>query len=123
MGGKRWETHQRSPSICARQHACNPSAAARRLTIRRPILQREQIARDTLRAGEREFDVALDTASVSVAVFIWQPPRRGSSTLIEAFNPAINAGPPFGSQLGRFLVETDVGRTWLTAASGDEGRW
>jgi putative copper resistance protein D len=66
-----------------------------------------------LRAGEREFDVALDAASVSAAVFTISAAATGFLTFIDAFNPAIDAGPEFGAQLGRFLVETEVGRTWL----------
>ena len=67
----------------------------------------------TLRAGDREFDVALDTASISAAVFTMASAATGFLTFIDAFNPAIDAGPQFGAQLGRFLVETEVGRTWL----------
>lgn len=66
-----------------------------------------------LRAGEREFDIALDTASISAAVFTVSAAATGFLTFIDAFNPSINAGPEFGAQLGRFLVETEVGRTWL----------
>lgn len=66
-----------------------------------------------LRAGEREFDIALDTASISAAVFTIAAATTGFLTFIDAFNPAIDAGPEFGAQLGRFLIETEVGRTWL----------
>ncbi|KRB36923.1 cytochrome c oxidase assembly protein [Microbacterium sp. Root180] len=71
------------------------------------------VALFALRSGEREFDVALDTASVSAAVFTVSAAATGFLTFIDAFNPAIDAGPEFGAQLGRFLVETEVGRTWL----------
>ena len=67
----------------------------------------------TLRAGEREFDVALDTASISAALFTVAAGATGFLTLLSVFNPAIDAGPQFGAQLGRFLVELEVGRTWL----------
>ena len=67
----------------------------------------------TLRAGEREFDIALDAASVSAAVFTVSAAATGFLTFVNAFNPAISAGPEFGAQLGRFLVETELGRTWL----------
>lgn len=66
-----------------------------------------------LRAGEREFDVALDTASISAAVFTLASAATGFLTFIDVFNPALDAGPQFGAQLGRFLIETEVGRTWL----------
>ncbi|WP_299089511.1 cytochrome c oxidase assembly protein [uncultured Microbacterium sp.] len=67
----------------------------------------------TLRAGEREFDVAMDSASISAAVFTVAAGATGFLTFISVFNPELNAGPQFGTQLGRFLVELEVGRTWL----------
>ncbi|WP_228479391.1 cytochrome c oxidase assembly protein [Microbacterium atlanticum] len=67
----------------------------------------------TLRAGDREFDTALDTASISAAVFTLAAAATGFLTFVDAFNPAISAGPEFGALLGRFLVETELGRTWL----------
>jgi putative copper resistance protein D len=66
-----------------------------------------------LRAGEREFDVALDVASISAAIFTVSAAVTGFLTFVDAFNPAIDAGPEFGAQLGRFVIETEVGRTWL----------
>ena len=66
-----------------------------------------------LRAGEREFDVALDVASISAAIFTVSAAVTGFLTFVDAFNPAIDAGPEFGTQLGRFVIETEVGRTWL----------
>ncbi len=57
--------------------------------------------------------VALDVASISAAVFTVAAAATGFLTFVDAFNPAINAGPEFGAQLGRFLVETEIGRTWL----------
>ena len=66
-----------------------------------------------LRAGEREFDTALDTASISAAVFTIAAAATGFLTFVAAFNPVISMGPEFGAQLGRFIVETEVGRTWL----------
>ena len=73
----------------------------------------------TLRAGEREFDAALDTASVSAALFTVAAAATGFLTFVNTFNPAVGLGPEFGAQLGRFLVETESGRTWLlTAVAG-----
>ena len=66
-----------------------------------------------LKAGEREFDIALDAASVSAAIFTVAAAATGFLTFVDAFNPVIDAGPEFGAQLGRFLVETELGRTWL----------
>ncbi|GAA5195568.1 cytochrome c oxidase assembly protein [Microbacterium jejuense] len=67
----------------------------------------------TLRAGEREFDVALDVASISAAVFTLASAATGILTFIDAFNPVVSLGPEFGAQLGRYIVETEPGRTWL----------
>ncbi|MDE0546397.1 cytochrome c oxidase assembly protein [Microbacterium sp. C7(2022)] len=74
-----------------------------------------------LKAGEREFDIALDTASVSAAIFTIASAMTGFLTFIDAFNPEINAGPEFGSQLGRYLVDTEVGRTWLITTVAGAG--
>lgn len=72
-----------------------------------------------LRAGKREFDVALDLASISAAVLTLAAAATGFLTFVDAFNPQVSAAPEFGAQLGRFLVETEAGRTWLiTAVAG-----
>lgn len=70
----------------------------------------------TLKAGEREFDAALDMASISAAIFTVAAATTGFLTFVNTFNPAIGLGPEFGAQLGRFLVETEGGRTWLITA-------
>ncbi|GAA1132500.1 cytochrome c oxidase assembly protein [Microbacterium aurantiacum] len=67
----------------------------------------------TLRAGERPFEAALDAASVSAAVFTVASAATGFLTFVDAFNPQVGPGPEFGAQLGRYLVETELGRTWL----------
>jgi len=73
----------------------------------------------TLRAGELEFDAALDLASISAAVFTVAAATTGFLTFVNTFNPALGIGPEFGAQLGRFLIETEGGRTWLlTAVAG-----
>ncbi len=73
----------------------------------------------TLKAGEREFETALDLASISAAVFTVAAAVTGFLTFVNTFNPALGIGPEFGAQLGRFLVETEGGRTWLiTAVAG-----
>ncbi|MEU1973118.1 cytochrome c oxidase assembly protein [Microbacterium sp. NPDC019599] len=66
-----------------------------------------------LKSGEREFDAALDVASISAAVFTIAAAATGFLTFLDAFNPEVSAAPEFGAQLGRYLVETEVGRTWL----------
>lgn len=70
----------------------------------------------TLKAGEREFDAALDMASICAAIFTVAAATTGFLTFVNTFNPAIGLGPEFGAQLGRFLVETEGGRTWLITA-------
>ncbi|WP_404434864.1 bifunctional copper resistance protein CopD/cytochrome c oxidase assembly protein [Microbacterium lacus] len=67
----------------------------------------------TLKAGTRAFDTALDAASISAAVFTVAAATTGFLTFLDAFNPQLSSGPEFGSLLGRFLVETEPGRTWL----------
>lgn len=74
------------------------------------------VALFTLKAGDRSFDAALDTASVSAAVFTLAAATTGFLTFVNTFNPAVGLGPEFGAQLGRFLVETEGGRTWLLTA-------
>lgn len=66
-----------------------------------------------LKAGEREFDAALDTASVSAAVLTIAAAAAGLFTFLDTFNAQLGLGPEFGAQLGRWLVELDSGRTWL----------
>jgi putative copper resistance protein D len=66
-----------------------------------------------LRAGERDFDAALDVASISAAIFTVAAAATGFLTFLDAFNPELSAAPEFGAQLGRYLVETEGGRTWL----------
>jgi len=71
------------------------------------------IALFALKAGEREFDAALDLASISAAIFTVAAGATGFLTFVDAFNPEVSAAPEFGAQLGRYLIETEVGRTWL----------
>ena len=67
----------------------------------------------TLRAGERAFEVAMNTVSIAAAVFTLAAGATGFLTFLLVFNPAVNVGALFGEQLGQFLLETEVGRTWL----------
>lgn len=66
-----------------------------------------------LRAGERAWDVALDVASLSAAVFTVAAALNGWLTFLNVFNPKVTLGPAFSEQLGRFLTELELGRTWL----------
>ena len=45
----------------------------------------------TLKAGEREFDAALDPASISAAVFTVAAAATGFLTFVNTFNPAVSA--------------------------------
>ncbi|MCT9819558.1 bifunctional copper resistance protein CopD/cytochrome c oxidase assembly protein [Microbacterium sp. W1N] len=71
------------------------------------------VALFALRAGERPFDLALDVASVSAAVLTIAGGAVAYLTFLSIFNAQPSAGAEFGGQLGRFLVDTDVGRAWL----------
>ncbi|APZ33031.1 copper transporter [Microbacterium aurum] len=72
-----------------------------------------------LRAGERPFDTALDTASVGAAVFTVASGATAFLTFLSVIPSAPNAGAEFGGQLGRFLVDTELGRAWsLTTIAG-----
>ncbi|GGH42677.1 cytochrome c oxidase assembly protein [Microbacterium album] len=66
-----------------------------------------------LRAGEREFDAALDTSSIGAAVLTVSAGAVGFLTFLDAFNPQLSVGPQFGAQLGTFLTQIELGRTWL----------
>jgi cytochrome c oxidase assembly factor CtaG/putative copper export protein len=66
-----------------------------------------------LPAGERAFDTALDTASVSAAIFTVSAATTGFLTFVNTMNASPSADAVFGQQLGRFLVEVELGRSWL----------
>jgi cytochrome c oxidase assembly factor CtaG/putative copper export protein len=66
-----------------------------------------------LRAGDRAFDAALDTASVGAALFTVSSAVTGYLTFLNIFNARVTADAAFGQQLGRFLVELEPGRVWL----------
>ncbi|WP_456284307.1 cytochrome c oxidase assembly protein [Microbacterium sp. JZ101] len=66
-----------------------------------------------LRAQEREFDVALDTASIGAAVLTLSSGAVGFLTFLSSFNPQLSLGAEFGAQLGRFLTQTELGSAWL----------
>ncbi|MFG6402626.1 cytochrome c oxidase assembly protein [Microbacterium sp. P04] len=65
------------------------------------------------RAGDRAFEVALDTASISAALFTLAAAATGFLTFLNTITAAPSADAVFGQQLGRFLVEVELGRTWL----------
>ncbi|WP_318244799.1 cytochrome c oxidase assembly protein [Microbacterium pullorum] len=66
-----------------------------------------------LRAGSRAFDVALDAASVGAAVFTVSAGVTGFFTVLNALGSTPSADAQFGQQLGRFLIQQELGRAWL----------
>jgi cytochrome c oxidase assembly factor CtaG/putative copper export protein len=66
-----------------------------------------------LKAEEKPFEVALNTASVGAAVFTVTAGISAFLTFMAAFNPQLSAEREFGTQLGRFLLETALGQSWL----------
>jgi putative copper resistance protein D len=66
-----------------------------------------------LKPEQRAFEIALDTASVAAAVFTLASAVTAFFTFVNVFNAAPSADAVFGQQLGRFLVEVELGRTWL----------
>jgi putative copper resistance protein D len=67
----------------------------------------------SLKQGERPFDVALDAASIAAAVFTIAAAVTGFFTFVNVMNATPSGDAVFGQQLGRFLLETELGRTWL----------
>lgn len=66
-----------------------------------------------LKPGERAFDVALDTASISAALFTLASAATGFLTFVNVVGASPSPDAVFGQQLGRFLVEVELGRAWL----------
>ncbi|MFK4852559.1 cytochrome c oxidase assembly protein [Microbacterium sp. ZW T6_19] len=66
-----------------------------------------------LRSGDSSFDLALNTASVSAAVFTVASGVSGFFAFMAAFTPELSADPLFGAQLGKFLLNLPLGQSWL----------
>lgn len=66
-----------------------------------------------LRSGTRSFEVALDTASIGAAVYTVASAVAGLFTFLQTLGVKLSAGPEFGAQLGRFLLELPLGQAWL----------
>jgi putative copper resistance protein D len=66
-----------------------------------------------LRSGEKPFDTALNIASIGAAVFTVGAGFTAFLTFMAAFNPRLSIEREFGSQLGRYLLETELGLSWL----------
>ncbi len=66
-----------------------------------------------LRSGARSFEIALDTASIGAAVYTVASAVAGLFTFLQTLGVKLSAGPEFGAQLGRFLLELPLGQAWL----------
>ncbi|WP_345184436.1 cytochrome c oxidase assembly protein [Microbacterium panaciterrae] len=71
-----------------------------------------------LRSGARSFEIALDTASIGAAVFTVAGAVAGLFTFLQTMGVKLSAGPEFGAQLGRFLLELPLGQAWLMTVIG-----
>lgn len=69
-----------------------------------------------LPAGTKPFALALDIASVGAAALTVASGTVAFLTFLSSFNPQISLGSEFGAQLGRFLLDTELGRAWLITA-------
>lgn len=67
----------------------------------------------SLRAGERQYEIALDTASVGAAIFTVTSGVTAFFTFLVSFNPQLSLEREFGAQLGRFLFELPLGQAWV----------
>lgn len=70
----------------------------------------------TLKVTERAFGVALGVASISAAVFSISAAAVGFLTFQTIYALPVDAGSEFGAYLGRYLLDTEAGRTWLITA-------
>ncbi|GAB3633234.1 cytochrome c oxidase assembly protein [Microbacterium shaanxiense] len=66
-----------------------------------------------LKAGEKPFETALDTASIGAAVFTVSSAATAFLTFLGAFNVQLSLEQQFGEQLGRFLLTLPLGQAWL----------
>jgi cytochrome c oxidase assembly factor CtaG/putative copper export protein len=62
----------------------------------------------------REFDVALDVAAASAAVFTVASAVTGLLTFLVVTGVPLSLGDTFGAQLGQFLTSIPLGQSWLT---------
>ena len=79
------------------------------------------VALFAFRAGEKPFDVALNAASISAAVFTVSSAVVGYLGYLDfsAAKPSLDS--QFGAQLGAWLVQTEAGRTWLITTIAGAG--
>ncbi|GAA1957912.1 cytochrome c oxidase assembly protein [Agromyces allii] len=63
---------------------------------------------------KREFDVALDVAAASAALFTVASAVTGLLTFLVVTGVQLSFGDTFGAQLGQFLTTIPLGQAWLT---------
>ncbi|MET4159036.1 bifunctional copper resistance protein CopD/cytochrome c oxidase assembly protein [Agromyces sp. PvR057] len=63
---------------------------------------------------KREFDVALDAAAASAAVFTVASALTGLLTFLVVTGVPLSLSDTFGAQLGQFLTTIPLGQSWLT---------
>ncbi|MDZ4045361.1 MAG: cytochrome c oxidase assembly protein [Rhodoglobus sp.] len=69
-----------------------------------------------LPSAGKPFTVALDVASAGAATLTITSGVVAFLTFLSSFNPQVNLSAEFGAQLGRFLLDTELGRSWLITA-------
>lgn len=66
-----------------------------------------------LTSGTKPFLTALNVASAGAAVLTVASGTVAFLTFLSSFNPKVSLEAEFGAQLGRFLLDTELGRSWL----------
>ncbi|MGI6878773.1 cytochrome c oxidase assembly protein [Microbacterium sp. gxy059] len=66
-----------------------------------------------LKPDERAFGTALDLGAAGAALFAVASGATAFLNFLAGFNPELSLGPEFGTQLGAFLTERELGRAWL----------
>lgn len=66
-----------------------------------------------LKVREREFEVAMDVASISAAIFTVGSGFTGFFTFLNAFPTTPRPDAEFGAQLASFMLDLPLGRAWL----------
>lgn len=64
-----------------------------------------------LPSGGKPFIVALNIASAGAATLTITSGVVAFLTFLSSFNPQVSLGAEFGAQLGRFLLDTELGRS------------
>ena len=62
----------------------------------------------------REFDIALDVAAASAAVFTVASAATGLFTFLVVTGEPLDFGNAFGQKLGQFVTTIELGQAWLT---------